>query len=46
MKTAKNLLETGNYKIYEAALMVGYKDVKSFRKNFIDVFGYSPSNIK
>lgn len=46
MKTARNLLETGNYKIYEAALMVGYKDVKSFRKNFIDVFGYSPSNIK
>ena len=46
MKTAKNLLETGNYKIYEVALMVGYKDVKSFRKNFIDVFGYSPSNIK
>lgn len=46
MKTAKKLLETGNYKIYEVAFMVGYKDVKSFRKNFIDVFGSSPSDIK
>lgn len=46
MEAAKKLLETGNYKIYEISLKVGYKDVKSFRKNFMDVFGYPPSNIK
>jgi len=43
---AKKLLVTGNYKIYEVAEMVGYKDTKYFNKVFRSIMGVSPSDYR
>lgn len=45
MEKAKEMLTTGNYKIYEVAINVGYNDIKSFRSAFIEHFGISPSEM-
>ena len=45
MNKARELLLTGNYKVYEAAVNVGYKDIKTFRQTFIEQFGISPSSV-
>ncbi|GHV69399.1 hypothetical protein AGMMS49928_11580 [Spirochaetia bacterium] len=39
---AMRLLETGNFRVYEAALHSGYSDVKYFIKSFKEVTGGSP----
>lgn len=43
LKKAAELLSTKNYKIYEVAMMTGYKSQTHFGKNFIKQFGVSPS---
>jgi DNA-binding response OmpR family regulator len=43
LKKAAELLEEKNYKIYEVAMMVGYKSQTHFGKNFTKQFGVSPS---
>jgi two-component system response regulator YesN len=43
---AKKLLAAGNYKIYEVAEMVGYKDTKYFNKVFRSIMGVSPSDYR
>lgn len=43
LKKAAELLSTQQYKIYEVAMMVGYKSQTHFGKNFIKQFGMSPS---
>ncbi len=40
---AKNMLLSGNYKLYEIAPMVGYKDVKYFSRVFKRATGVIPS---
>lgn len=43
IEKAKELLESGKYKIYELCEMVGYKNVDYFRKVFKEFTGRSPS---
>lgn len=43
LKKAAELLASRNLKIYEVAMMVGYKSQTHFGKNFIKQFGVSPS---
>ena len=43
MQTASKLLATGNYKIYEVAEKVGYRDVAYFSSTFKKLTGVSPS---
>ncbi|WP_109700422.1 response regulator transcription factor [Chitinophaga deserti] len=43
LKKAAELLAGRNLKIYEVAMMVGYKSQTHFGKNFIKQFGVSPS---
>jgi two-component system, cell cycle response regulator len=43
LKKAAELLSTQQYKIYEVAMMTGYKSQTHFGKNFIKQFGVSPS---
>lgn len=43
LKKAAELLSTQKYKIYEVAMMTGYKSQTHFGKNFIKQFGVSPS---
>ena len=43
MQTASKLLSTGNYKIYEVAEKVGYRDVAYFSSTFKKLTGVSPS---
>lgn len=43
MKKAMELLESGNYKIYEVAELVGYSDPNYFSTAFKKVTGVSPS---
>ncbi len=43
LKKAAELLSTQQYKIYEVAMMVGYKSQTHFGKNFTKQFGMSPS---
>ncbi len=42
---AAKLLRTQRYKVYEVVYMVGFSDVKYFRKCFIKEFGYPPSQL-
>ncbi|WP_274362565.1 response regulator [Paenibacillus thermotolerans] len=42
LHAAKQLLQEGNYKIYEVAERCGFNDVKHFSKQFRKVFGMSP----
>ena len=41
---ARDMLLSGNYKLYEIAPMVGYKDVKYFSRVFKRVTGVTPSD--
>lgn len=43
---AKRLLANENYKIYEVAEMVGYRDTKYFNKVFRSIMGVSPSDYR
>jgi DNA-binding response OmpR family regulator len=42
---AAKLLRTQKYKVYEVVYMVGFSDLKYFRKCFIKEFGYPPSQL-
>ena len=46
IEKAKELLAASDYPIYQVATMVGYKDVKYFRKIFQQLTGYAPSQYK
>lgn len=43
MRRAGVLLKTKNYGVQEVAEMVGYNDIPTFRKHFVDAFGTTPS---
>ena len=43
LKKAAELLRTKNYNIHEVAEAVGYNDVPTFRKHFVEVYGVTPS---
>lgn len=43
MRTAANLLKEKGCGVQEAAEMVGYNDVPTFRKHFVDTYGATPS---
>lgn len=43
MRRAGELLKTKQYAVQEVAEMVGYNDIPTFRKHFIDAFGTTPS---
>lgn len=42
---AANLLKSQQYKVFEVADMVGFSDLKYFRKCFMKEFGYPPSQL-
>jgi ligand-binding sensor domain-containing protein/signal transduction histidine kinase/DNA-binding response OmpR family regulator len=42
---AAKLLRTQRYKVYEVVYMVGFSDLKYFRKCFVKEFGYPPSQL-
>ena len=44
LKKSSELLKEKSYSVQEVALMVGYNDVPTFRKHFIDFYGITPSN--
>lgn len=46
MKVAKELLETGQYKIYEIAEKVGYPDMAQFSKRFKQYYKLSPRDMQ
>ena len=43
MRRAAVLLKTKQYAVQEVAEMVGYNDIPTFRKHFVDAFGTTPS---
>lgn len=43
MRRAGVLLKTKQYAVQEVAEMVGYNDIPTFRKHFVDAFGTTPS---
>lgn len=43
MRRAGVLLKTKEYAVQEVAEMVGYNDIPTFRKHFVDAFGTTPS---
>lgn len=43
MRRAAVLLKTKKYGVQEVAEMVGYNDIPTFRKHFVDAFGTTPS---
>lgn len=43
MRRAAVLLKTKQYGVQEVAEMVGYNDIPTFRKHFVDAFGKTPS---
>lgn len=43
MRRASVLLKTKEYGVQEVAEMVGYNDIPTFRKHFVDAFGITPS---
>ncbi len=43
MRRAAVLLKTKQYAVQEVAEMVGYNDIPTFRKHFVDAFGMTPS---
>ena len=43
LKNAADLLRTKKYSIQEVSEMVGYNDVPTFRKHFVDLYGITPS---
>lgn len=44
LKEAARLLKTRQYKVFEVVYMVGFTDLKYFRKCFVKEFGHSPSD--
>ena len=44
LKKSSELLKEKSYSVQEVALMVGYNDVPTFRKHFIDFYGITLSN--
>jgi CheY-like chemotaxis protein/AraC-like DNA-binding protein len=44
LKEAAELLKSKKYSVQEVAERVGYNDVPTFRKHFIDLYGTTPSN--
>ncbi len=46
ISTAKKLLASGKYKIYEVAELVGFKDTKYFNKVFRSIAGVCPSDYR
>lgn len=46
LEVAKNLLETEDFLVYEAAYEVGFSDVTYFSSAFSDFFGYPPKVVK
>ena len=43
LKRAAELLKTKKYNVQEAAEAVGYNDIPTFRKHFVDLYGITPS---
>ena len=43
MEIAAGLIMDTNEKSYKIAEMVGYNDIPTFRKHFVDAFGTTPS---
>ena len=46
VEAAVSLLQSGNYKTYEVATLVGYHDSKHFHKIFKKITGYSPGHYR
>jgi len=46
LEMAKDLLETSDLLVYEAAYKVGFKDVAYFSSSFSSLFGYPPKALK
>lgn len=44
MKEARNLLESGELKVYEVARQVGYEDERYFQKTFKKIIGVTPKD--
>jgi AraC-like DNA-binding protein len=43
LKRAAELLKSKKYNVQEAAEAVGYNDIPTFRKHFVDLYGITPS---
>jgi len=43
LKRAAELLKSKKYNVMEAAEAVGYNDIPTFRKHFVDMYGVTPS---
>lgn len=43
LKRSAELLKTRQYNVQEVAEMVGYNDIPTFRKHFVDFYGTTPS---
>ena len=43
LKKAAELLKSKKYNVQEAAEAVGYNDIPTFRKHFVDLYGITPS---
>ena len=43
LKRAAELLKSKKYNVQEAAEAVGYNDIPTFRKHFVDFYGVTPS---
>lgn len=43
LKRSAELLKSRQYNVQEVAEMVGYNDIPTFRKHFIDFYGTTPS---
>ena len=46
LKKSAELLEQGNYRIYEVSDMVGYKSQTNFGRNFLKQFGMTPKDFQ
>jgi AraC-like DNA-binding protein len=43
LRRAAELLKSKKYNVQEAAEAVGYNDIPTFRKHFVDLYGVTPS---
>lgn len=46
LKRSAELLRSRKYNVQEVAEMVGYNDIPTFRKHFVDFYGTTPSTFK
>ena len=46
VEEAQRLFQTGSFKIYEVAEMVGYNNTNYFYKNFKKFTGYNPNDFR